>query len=243
MKKNILSIIILAIFSIGNTYSQDLQTILDNFFETTGQKKLLKMDTQVASGKILQMVMEMPFKSITKRPDKAYLEMDIQGAMMKQAYDGKSGWMIAPWTGSADPIDLVGPDLKPVKEMADMDGNLWKYEEKGHQLELLGTEDLDGTKVYALKLTKNDGDIEYYYIDAENFVVLKMVRKMMVNGQETEIEILLSNYQEVDGIVLPFSTEQRFNGQEGMTILIEDIHFNQEIADAIFAKPVPQPAE
>ncbi len=243
MRKTVLIFGCIAAWGLGIGQAQDLESILDHFFEATGQKQLLKMNTMVATGKTLQMDMEMPFKSINKRPDKAYLEVDIQGAPMKQAYDGKSGWMIAPWTGSADPIDLVGPDLKSVQDMANMDGNLWNYKEKGHQLELQGTEDLDGTEVYVLKLTRNDGDIEYYYIDSENFVVLKMVRRMMVNDQETEIEILQSNYQEVDGVVIPFTSEQNFGGQPGMTIMVEKVEFNREVNDSIFSKPAPATVE
>ncbi len=136
MKKTIITIISLAIFTVGSAYAQDLQKILDKYFKTIGQEKILKVETIVSTGRTLQMGMEMPFKTITKRPNKAYMEVDIQGVKMVMAFDGKNGWAIQPWTGSADPIDLVGPELRPVKEISDMDGGLWNYEEKGHQLEL-----------------------------------------------------------------------------------------------------------
>ena len=55
MKKTILVIISLAIFTVGSTYAQDLQEILDKYFETIGQEKLLKVQTQVTIGKTLQM--------------------------------------------------------------------------------------------------------------------------------------------------------------------------------------------
>jgi len=61
MKKTIITIISLAIFTVGSTYAQDLQEILDKYFETAGQKKLLTLKTLVFSGKTLQMGMEMPF--------------------------------------------------------------------------------------------------------------------------------------------------------------------------------------
>lgn len=243
MKKIFITFISLAVLTLGSAYSQDLQKILDKYFETIGQEKLLNIKSQISTGKTLQMGVEMPFKAVTKRPNKAYLEVEVQGAKMRQGYDGENGWMIAPWMGSAEPVDLVGPDLRPMKEMSDMDGNLWNYGEKGHQLELLGTEEMEGTQVYVLKLTKEDGDIDHYYIDSENYVVLKMSSKIMVNEQETEVEVYMSNYQEVDGILIPFSTEQRYNGQTGMTINLEEIKFNEKIDDTFFAKPVAAPAE
>ncbi|KPL11819.1 MAG: hypothetical protein AMS26_19430 [Bacteroides sp. SM23_62] len=243
MKKTIFTILSLAVLTMGSAYAQDLQEILDKYFKTIGQENLLKVKSQISTGKILQMGMEMPFKAITKRPNKSYLEMEIQGAMMKQAYDGENGWMIAPWTGSADPIDLSGPEARSVKEMADMDGNLWNYEEKGHQLELVGTEEMEGAEVYFLKLTKEGGDVDHYFIDTDNFVVMKMTSKIVINGQETKMEILFSNYQDVKGVLVPFTTEQRFDGQTGMTVNIEEVKINEEIDDAIFLKPAPTEAE
>ena len=89
---------------------KNLQEILDTHFETIGQENLADVKTMVSTGMTLQMGMEMPFKFITKRPDKALLEVDIQGAKMQQAYDGENGWMVAPWTGSAEPIRCLGCD-------------------------------------------------------------------------------------------------------------------------------------
>ncbi len=237
MKKTILIIISLAIFTVGSTYAQDLQKILDKYFKSIGQEKMLKVKSLETTGKTLQMGMEMPFKTIAKRPNKAYMEVDISGTKMVMGFDGENGWAIQPWTGSADPIDLVGPELRPVKEISDMDGGLWNYEEKGHQLELEGTEDLEGIKVYVLKLTKKDGDIFHYYLDSEKYLILKMKYRLVVNGQETEMVALMSNFQDVDGYIMPFTTEQRFDGQSGMTITFEEVKFNVDIDDAIFLKP------
>ena len=94
MKKIIITIMSLAIFTVGPTYAQDLQSILDKHFKAIGQEKVLKVQTQVSTGKILQMGMEIPFKSITKRPGKAYMEMDLQGTKVVTAFDGVKGWAI-----------------------------------------------------------------------------------------------------------------------------------------------------
>lgn len=242
MKKNIITIFYLAIITMGAASAQDLQSILDKHFKTIGQDKILNVKSQVTTGKILQMGMEMPFKSITKRPNKAFMEMEIQGATMKMAFDGENGWAIQPWLGSTDPVDIVGADLRPMKELSDLDGNLWNYKEKGHQLELVGTEEMEGTKVYVLKNTRKDGNVFHYYLDSEKYVILKMKYKMLVNGQETELVASMSNFQDVDGYLMPFTTEQSFNGQAGMTLNFEEVKFNENIDDAIFQKPAAGPA-
>jgi outer membrane lipoprotein-sorting protein len=224
---------------VGSAYAQDLQKILDKYFETAGQTKLLTNKTIVSSGKILQMGMEMPFKTYLKRPNKSRLEMEMQGAKMVMAFDGENGWAIQPWTGSEEPIDLSGLELGSVKEMADLDGALWDYEKKGHQLELVGKDNSSGTEVYVLKLTRKEGDISTFYVDSEKFVTLKMVNKMVVEGQEVEMEMHMSDYQEVEGIKYPFTTEQRMNGQVFMTIKIEEVSFNEDLDDDMFTKPAP----
>ena len=145
--------------------------------------------------------------------------------------------------GSDEPVDLVGPELRPLKEMSDLDGSLWNHNEKGHQLELLGTEAIEDSEVYVLKLTRKNGEIFHYYLDSENYVIRKMKFIMVVNGQETEMVALMSNFQNVEGYTMPFSTEQTFNGQTGMSTTFEEVKFDEEIDDAIFLKPTATPAE
>ena len=163
--------------------------------------------------------------------------MDIQGTKMAMGFDGETGWAIQPWTGSMEPVDLVGTELRPLREMSDLDGSLWNYEEKGHQMELVGTEDVEGTKVYVLKLTRKSGEVFHYYIDSEKYVTLKMKFKMDVNGVETELVALMSDFRDIEGYLIPFKTEQTFNGQTGMTMVYDEVKFNDQIDDSIFAKP------
>ena len=130
MKKNILATFIMALLAIAQISAQDLDEILENYFETTGQEKLVKVKSVESTGKIIQMGMEMPFRTVSKRPNMGYLEAEFQGSQMKMGFDGENGWMVAPWTGSAEPIDLSGPDIQQVRDIGDIDGPLWNWEER-----------------------------------------------------------------------------------------------------------------
>lgn len=237
MKKTIVAVLGLAIFALGTSSAQDLKEILNKHFKAIGQEKILDINSQVSTGKISQMGMEMPFKSITKRPGKSYMEMEIEGTKMAMGFDGEKGWAIQPWTGSMEPVDLVGSELRPLREMSDLDGSLWNYEEKGHQMELVGTEDVEGSKVYVLKLTRKSGEVFHYYIDSEKYVTLKMRFNMDINGVETELVALMSDYRDIEGYMIPFKTEQTFNGQTGMIMIYDAVKFNEQIDDSIFVKP------
>ena len=236
MKKTIFISLIVAFAATSITSAQNLEKILDKHFEAIGQKKLLKVTAIQATGKIVMMGMESPFQMISKRPNKLQISLDFQGAKVIQVYDGESAWMINPMMGS-DPMDISGAEADGLKETSDVDGQLWNYKEKGHQLELEGTEEVDGAEAYVLKLTKKNGKIDHYYLDAESYMIVKLKNKTMMNGMETEGEGLFSNYKNVDGFMMAHTIEQKAGGQTVMTITLEEVEANVAIDDSIFAKP------
>jgi outer membrane lipoprotein-sorting protein len=242
--KKLLTIISLLAISTWGLQAQDLQEVLDNYFETIGQKNYLKHETMMAKGKSIQQGMETDFTIYQKRPDKFRLEVDIQGATMLQAFDGEKGWYTAPWTGSTDPVELAGFQLESMKRQADFDGMLYNYEEKGFTTELVGTEDMEGTEVFKIKQTDEDGNTFYHFLDADNYVLLKTTAKIKAGDSEIESETLFSNYKEKDGMILPFSMESRMNGQTVSQINMEEMTFDVEVTDDKFAMPEKkEPAE
>lgn len=241
MKKLFLFLTFASVFSISQ--SQDLDKILDNYFETIGQEVLLKAKSMTVTGKILQQGMELPFTMQMKRPGKMRLEADVQGTQIIQAFDGENGWAIMPFMGSPDPVDVTGPELEQMKENADMDGKLWDFKKKGSTAELIGKEDLDGSEAFVIKLTSKNGNIDTYYMDSENFVILKTVTKTVMQGSEVEVETLTSNFQDVNGYIMPFTTEQRVGGQVFMNMNMEKVEFNLPLEETLFVKPSTEDSE
>jgi hypothetical protein len=232
--------ICLSVFLISGINAQelDLDQVVLKYFETIGQDNFNKIESVVASGTNIQFGQETSFRQIQKRPDKAYMEVLLtDGQIIKQGYNGISGWMLASWMNAAEPVELLGPDLKTIKDMGNIEGDLWNWKEKGHKLVLAGIQDLGGKQVYRLRLTKADGDIDELYIDTQSFFLSKMLRKTNINGSEVELEIYYDDYRNIDGVLLPFRIEQRFNNQTGMVINIKEIKFNIEVDDKIFDKP------
>jgi outer membrane lipoprotein-sorting protein len=235
MKKTIA--ILFALFTATTiTHAQTLDEILNTMFETIGQDKLVEINSMQFKGKSAQMGMETPFNIIQQRPDKFRLEVEIQGAQMIQAYDGEKAWMTMPWTGSTEPQELSGIQLKSIEAQSDFDGILYHYADKGYTAKLIGTEEVEGTETFKIKLEKED-DITYYFIDAENFVIIKLTNLVKVNESVIESETYFSNYKEVNGIIMPFGMEQRSNGQSQSLVTIEEIEFDVEVDESIFGMP------
>jgi hypothetical protein len=66
---------------------------------------------------------------------------------------------------------------------------------------------------------------------------------MDINGVETELVAQMSDYRDIEGYLIPFKTEQTFNGQTGMTMIYDEVKFNEQIDDSIFVKPASSSTE
>ena len=184
-----------------------------------------------------QQGLEFPGKMEMKRPEKMRLEMTIQGKTMVQAYDGKTAWTIMPFLGSLDPQVMSADDAKDVVEQADMDGPLVDYKAKGNQVELIGKEDVEGSPAWKLKVTLKNGDVSYVYIDTETGLNVKETAKRKQQGSEVEIDSYLTNYKPVEGVLFPFSVENKAQGRSLGQFTIDSVKANVPLDDKIFTMP------
>jgi hypothetical protein len=240
MKKTIASLILLFFVAAGalNAQEMKLDEILNSYYKANGLEKMKDWTTLIEKGKTIAQGMEFPFSLTLKRPDKLRVEAEVQGNKMIQAFDGKAGWSVIPWSGSTVPQDMTADEVKNMKEQADMEGAIVNWKAKGHQAELLGKEDMEGSSAYKIKLTKANGDIDIYFIEAENFVLLKTTSKIKIQGNETESESQFSNYKDFNGVMIAGTITNKIKDQTVSQIVIEKVDVNPAINDSIFVKPV-----
>ena len=187
---------------------------------------------------------EMPFTVEFKDPDKIRLEFTMQGMTAVQAFDGETGWAVLPFMGKTEPEEMAEDQLKQLKNQADYKGVLLDYEEKGHTVELVGQEEVDGTPAYKLKVTRADGDIDYLYLDEEYFVEFKTEATREVQGTEITVNVVLGDYKEVDGLLFAHSMEMSFGDSPAQQVItIETIETGIELPDERFAMPAKAEAE
>jgi outer membrane lipoprotein-sorting protein len=225
--------------------AQTADEIINKNLEARGGKDKIKaVQTARMTGKLVMgQGMEAPITMELARPNKMRMEFTLQGMTGIQAYDGKSGWSVMPFMGKTEPEKMSDDDIKQAEDMADMDGLLVDYKEKGHQVEYVGKEDVEGTPAHKLKVTKKNGDVVNVYIDAESYMEIKDAGKVKVRGQEIEGQTVFGDFKKVDGIVYPFSIEQKSSaGPGGMTISISKIEVNPTVDASRFAMPAAKPA-
>ena len=128
--------------------------------------------------------------------------------------------------------------MKDIEEQADIDGPLVDYSQKGHTVELLGKDKAEGTDCYKLKVTLKNGDTRLFFIDAENFLDVRMEGTTTVRGTEVSSETIVGDWKEVSGMMMPFSVE---SGQKGnpqrQKITLDKVEVNPVIDDARFKMP------
>jgi outer membrane lipoprotein-sorting protein len=183
--------------------------------------------------------MEAPFVMEMKRPNMMRMEFTLQGMTGVQAFDGKTGWQLMPFSGRKDPEPLPEDALKQVEEQADFDGPLVDYKAKGHALELVGKEKVEGSDAYKLKLMLKNGDVRYIFLDADQYLEVRTEGKTNIRGTDVEAESTIGDYKEVGGLMFPHALE---SGQKGspqkMKMTIQKIELNVPIDDARFKMPV-----
>ncbi|HSO22618.1 MAG TPA: hypothetical protein VLT81_06905 [Chondromyces sp.] len=181
---------------------------------------------------------EAPFTIEFKRPDKVRVEFTMQGMTAVQAYDGSVGWSVMPFLGKTEPEEMAEDQLKQIKDQAELEGPLVNFKAKGHTVELVGEEEVDGTRAYKLKVTKANGDVDFLFLDAEYFVEFKTEAPRELLGNEVEISTVIGDYKEVDGLLFPHSMEIAYGGGPANQVLtITDVELGVDIPESRFVMP------
>lgn len=209
-----------------------------------GMEKIKAVKSMKSSGKIVMGggAMEASISQMSRRPNDTRLEFVFQGMTGVQAFDGTkaAAWSIMPFMGKKDPEVAPAEDSKNAAEDADFDGSLIDWKEKGHQIEYVGKEQVEGADAHKLKITRKNGNVDYVYIDAETGLEVKTERKRTIRGTEIETETLMSDYKEVDGMPFPHTLSMGPKGgaeNQRQKIVVDKIELNVALPDSLFLVP------
>ena len=192
----------------------------------------LKLTGKLQSGSFEADIAEMKLRG------KVRSEMSIQGMTQIRAFDGATGWTISPFGGRKDPQKLSGDDIKDMAIDADLEGPLVDYAKKGHRVEYLGIEDVDGTLAHKLRIKYQSGNEAVYFIDPDHFLEIRIISKSIYRGSEFEGETDLGEYEKVNGVFIPFSVASGAKGStQKSTVTYDKGEANVELAESLFAFP------
>jgi outer membrane lipoprotein-sorting protein len=205
-----------------------------------GTEKWAKLESIYMEGTYTSFSDPMPFKIWRQRPDYYRFDSNRIGQDVIHVYDGKNAWWSNP---------LMGPEFEKPQIILSK-GNLdkvtlrerffepvfWNYQGKSNQVVLEGKEIFDDKDSFKLKVTLADSTVEFWYIDAETYLVNAMTGDTYDFGMKNHLDVYFSEYTEVEGIKFPFLIESEY-GQRYREMVVEKLEINTEIKPEVFKMP------
>ncbi len=216
------------------------ELISKNIEAKGGADALRALQSLRLTGKLLvdQGQIELAYVQMKKRPGEVRTEGTLQGMTQIEAYDGKEGWKISPFQGRKDPEKMSTDDVKSLMEDAEIDGPLVDWKAKGSTVDYLGTEDVDGTPAYKVKVVRKNGDVSFVFLDPDHFLEIRVVTQRIKHGAQEEVETDLGDYEKTGGVFIPTSIESGRKGDpDKQKIIIDKAEANVPADEAIFHFP------
>jgi hypothetical protein len=210
-----------------------------------GEEKLAAIHSFKAGGRLLVSggTIELKYTLLVTDAGLIRSEAQLQGLTQVAAWDGHTGWQINPFQGRKEPEQLPADDARELAEnAADFAGPLVGWKGKGYRLDYLGTQDVDGTEAYKLRVTRRNGDITTVYLDPDYFLEIRTVDRRIVHGVPQETVTDYGDYEKVGGVYFAFATESGVAGSSDREKLqIDRAEINIDAPDVSFHMPGAAP--
>ena len=231
-----LSLFVVAALSLATVKAQTADEIVNKHIEAIGGlENWKKVNSMVLTGTMSVQGMSLDVITTVLHNKGSRQDINEMGMNNYQILTPTAGWSFFPIQGQQAPEAMTADDVKEGQTDLDAQGSLIDYKAKGHTVELIGKEDVDGTECFKLKLALKTGKTETYFIDPKTYYIVKLVSIKKANGQEAEVSTGLSNYQKLpEGIVVAMSVSVPFGPGVNFDYIISKVEVNKAIDEAIF---------
>ena len=235
---------LLLVFFTANLYSQSADDVINKYLAATGGlDKWVKIASIKTTGfYTLGPGMDAPVTEIQiNKPFLGhYTDFTWQGMTNKSAMRADSGWTYNPFGGKRETDPMSAEQIKRNKIEADPQGLIVNYKQKDCSVDYLGTDDFEGTDVFKVRLITDEGDMIYYYFDAETYYLLKTSSRLKFKDKEEKSGVVFSDFRKTDyGIILPFSAQNvdEHGDEAGGPVTVTSIEINDNPDLSVFNKP------
>ena len=212
--------------------AQSLDEIVKNYSTAMKSDKLARVTSIKISGKMSAMGIEMPMAMFMKNPNKIKVVYSFNGQDMVSVFDGEKGYMINPMMGSGTPVELSGDQLKQVQNSNVFRNELLDHFKNG-QLTLEGQENVNDKPAFKLKANVGSSSI-YMFLDKGSYMLVKTTTTVDQMGTSMNIDSFMTDYVDIDGVIMPKKTTAMANGMEAAVITLDKIEVNIPMDDSIF---------
>ena len=186
------------------------EIIAHNIAARGGAERLKELGNLRRSGRLLipGFNIELTIVQLQSRAGEIRIEATLQGLTAIDAFDGREGWRVQPFQGRKDPERMAADEAHALALSAEIAGPYVDYKAKGHTVEYLGLEDVDGTPAHKLRVHLKWGDEAIYWIDPDTWMVIRELDKRIVRGAEDLTEIDYGEYEQVAGVWVAMVIEE-----------------------------------
>lgn len=165
-------------------------------------------------------------------------DVSVMGQQITNVIDGDKGWIINPMSGGTTAQDMPAEAMKMAKSTTEPNMFQLAYlKTNKYPYELVGKEKQNDKDVYNLKVTRPEGMFNYY-IDPDSYRLLGFKGTVNAQGQQVQTTGTYSDYKEVEGITVPFTSDITAPMMPGtVTTKLTKVTFNSTIDPTIFNKP------
>jgi len=179
-----------------------------------------------------------PYTLEQKRPSKMCFSFEFADETAVQCVDGDSGWKVLPFRNRRTPEAMTANDLKEAADLADIDGLLFNYEARGHELTYVGEEVVDSRPAHKLHVQLPRGGERWVYLDQETHLELMVETTRTVGGRQRSVFTKYDDWRDTDGVLIPHFQNTLTEGMADSNFLtVERVTLNPEIDDARFVVP------
>lgn len=230
-------LIIMFVSAMSISFAQNVDEIIDKHIKAHGNiEKWDNLKSMKITGRFTAFSEENDFFAIKTNEGAYYSELQLGQHPVVEGFNGTSGWTIDPWQEILFPRELNKTEINSFLQKSEFFTPFYKYKEKGHEVEFVGLQNVDGIDMYAIKLTRTNGKTETWYLDANTYLEYKCESAWVDFAYPAPAESYFDDFRTIDGLVIPYFIERTF-WQRDRILQIENIEFNPEIDVTLFEIP------
>lgn len=208
-----------------------VESILEKYFEAVGGRETVdnihsfkSVYTGIVQGLPLRVSVSSKIESETNL-HKLFVDVEVSdNPFQKILINGDTGYMIL--QGQLTELSSEEIENEQLRFVGINIGNLLSYSD----VELVGLAEVDGDPAYELKPTVKSS----FFFDVNTNLISKTTYDAELgNGQPINIESVLSDYREVNGLLVPHTIVTTQMGTS-LEINLDSIEFNLELDDSLF---------
>ena len=232
--------IVLMVFGVNMAKAQTVEDVINKYTLAMGRlESINKIKTAKFSGSLVSQGVAYPLTVHVLNGKSMRTEVIVNGQTVINAYDKGKGWKLNPFENIVTATEVTSADdLAMLKIQTNLANNLMDYKKRGHEVTLLGQEDIEGQKTFKIKLTsKDDGKQTVYYISTTDNMLVRSDSKQKIQGTEYDAQTFYSEIKDINGLKFSAHFVRKIEGIVFQEVTYDKIELDIPVDEQIFAIP------